>query len=210
MNQIIYVSLLALLMCCFLTPVPFAEAYGGACGNGLMWDFTDRPLTISGSGAMKDNESPWSSPNEKIKSIIIGEGVTRIGAKAFYNCRTLTRPIISDTVESIGNAAFYGCWGIPSLTMGSRVKTIGSKDIRVGGIVAMNKGGIVLHCSAVNDQIGTTQKHVGMVVGNNREEIFAAGTVVDCNYSIQDRNKNGNKGLGSYVGGSDTNTKRMT
>ncbi|MCR5347068.1 MAG: leucine-rich repeat protein [Fretibacterium sp.] len=127
MNRKLCVSLLALLVCCFMMPVPFAEADGGACGNGLTWDFTDSTLTISGSGAMKDKESPWSSHSENIKTIIIGKGVTHIGAKAFYNYHRPTRLVISDTVETIGDAAFYDCWGINSLTMGSSVKTIGNE-----------------------------------------------------------------------------------
>lgn len=51
-------------------------------------------------------ETIISSPN--IETVIIGENVTSIGARAFCNCTSLTSVTIPDSVTSIGNAAFYG------------------------------------------------------------------------------------------------------
>lgn len=108
-----------------------AAADGGNCGDGVSWDFNNNTLTISymgsGTGAMTDGATPWSSHKGEIKAIVIGEGVTHIGDSAFYSYTQPTRVIISDTVTSIGASAFYGCWGINSLTMGKKVKTIGAQ-----------------------------------------------------------------------------------
>ena len=75
----------------------------------------DGTLTISGSGNMKswayDATTDWhSSENkEKVKNVIINEGVTSIGDYAFDGCSNLTSIIIHEGVKSIGNKAFYGC-----------------------------------------------------------------------------------------------------
>ena len=78
-------------------------------------------LTISGEGEMDDWEggdyAPWAYydydimsiviPND-IKSVIISEGVTSIGASAFWGCHNLTEVTISSSVFSIGEGAFRG------------------------------------------------------------------------------------------------------
>lgn len=46
-----------------------------------------------------------------------GLPVTRIGEKAFYNCRSLTSIEIGDSVESIGENAFSGCDSLESITI---------------------------------------------------------------------------------------------
>ena len=58
----------------------------------------DGTLTISGTGDMPDyrfvydtnhgqTTAPWYSEREKIKKIVIENGVTSIGQYAFYNCK---------------------------------------------------------------------------------------------------------------------------
>ena len=120
-----------MLAFCLIMSASAAMADGGDCGNGLKWDFSNGTLTISytgsGSGAMTDNSSPWDSHSKNIRTIIIGEGVTHIGAKAFYKYHNPTRLIISDTVTTIGDGAFYACWGINSVTMGRKVQSIGDE-----------------------------------------------------------------------------------
>ena len=61
----------------------------GAQGDNLMWVFDrDSVLTISGSGAMADwvdgSLVPWYDVREDIRTVIIEEGVTTIGDRAFY------------------------------------------------------------------------------------------------------------------------------
>lgn len=61
--------------------------------------------------------------NDKIKSVVIPEGVTAIGAYAFYKCANLGFVSISDSVKSIGERAFYMDYSI--FVLGKGVETIG-------------------------------------------------------------------------------------
>ena len=41
--------------------------------------------------------------------VVIPDGVTSIGGRAFHNCKSLTSVTFSASVTSIGNEAFSGC-----------------------------------------------------------------------------------------------------
>ncbi len=56
---------------------------------------------------------------------IIPEGVTSIGAYAFYCMSGLTSATIPEGVTSIGNMAFYLCFGLTSVTIPSSLTSIG-------------------------------------------------------------------------------------
>jgi len=129
---------------------------GGTCGDNLTWVLDDNgTLTISGTGAMTDwtkksyTSTPWYDCRNSIESVIIEDGVTSIGAYAFYysfkdllksvsiphsvkiigdgafyNCTGLTNINISDGVEQIGNSAFAACNGLTSVYIPQSVTTI--------------------------------------------------------------------------------------
>ena len=88
--------------------------YGSYFGDGLMWSVTNGVLTISGEGAMPDYTSysssqPWWASKSSITQIVIEEGVTSIGAYAFYNYNKVTRVTVPTTITSMGGYAFSGC-----------------------------------------------------------------------------------------------------
>ena len=101
------------------------------CGDNLTWDLTNGVLTISGSGAMYNfpdaDEIPWWSNHESISQVVIGNGVTSIGQKAFYRCSGVTSVTIGNSVTSIGEGAFYDCWGLTSVTIPNSVTSIGKE-----------------------------------------------------------------------------------
>ena len=72
-------------------------------------------LTITGSGDMPDYASrsdvPWWNQSSYIKTLVIGDGVTRIGWYAFSDCSGLTSLTIPNSVKSIGSNAFDGSYG---------------------------------------------------------------------------------------------------
>ncbi|MBO4914372.1 MAG: leucine-rich repeat protein, partial [Oscillospiraceae bacterium] len=89
--------------------------WSGACGRDLTWTFCNGTLTISGKGAMPDydeHRAPWHDYINgwlDIKDVIVEEGVTYIGAKAFYGygIDTLDIPV---SVASIGKKVLYTPW----------------------------------------------------------------------------------------------------
>ena len=88
--------------------------------------YDDGELVISGSGAMADfnwnsefPDTPYASymyddmdmdiADMTVSSVVIENGVTRIGKNAFYAFKNLERVVIPESVTSIGYSAFYGC-----------------------------------------------------------------------------------------------------
>lgn len=56
-----------------------------------------------------------------MSEVVIPEGVTKIGEKAFYNCTTLTKITVPNSVTYIGDNAFKGCTNLVSITLPERV-----------------------------------------------------------------------------------------
>ncbi len=107
--------------------------YSGECGNTeedeVYWAFDagNGTLTISGNGAMISgvvNDIPWQGVKNKIKKVVIEEGVTDVGDYAFIDCRALQTVVLSDTVETIGGAAFDTCMNLTEINIPASVKAI--------------------------------------------------------------------------------------
>lgn len=102
-----------------------------AAGDGSVtwkYDADTTTLTISGTGAMKDyasvNVTPWNSYKAKTKTIIIGEGVTRVGNSAFASHTALTSVSLPATLESIGQKAFMSTRNLAVIDIPAKVSTI--------------------------------------------------------------------------------------
>ncbi|MBQ9880306.1 MAG: leucine-rich repeat protein, partial [Clostridia bacterium] len=101
-------------------PLLIADFHFG-CGEALTWRLDGGgTLTISGTGAMTDygvGETPWYSSRDGIHNVVITDGVTSIGDRAFYGCSGLASVTIPGSMTSIGDSAFLGCTGIESITV---------------------------------------------------------------------------------------------
>ncbi len=102
----------------------------GRCGANLTWTLNlEGTLTISGAGAMtswlSESSVPWYSNRSDIKSVVIDNGVTSIGERAFYSCTSLTSITIPDSVTTIGDAAFANCASLTSIIIPDSVTSIG-------------------------------------------------------------------------------------
>lgn len=105
-----------------ITWEPYGDVYvdTGTCGENLTWTLDDAGvLTISGVGAMEDyitaEEQPWYDYQSSITEIVIENGVTKIGAYAFYGCGWAETLTIGEGVGEIGNYAFYNCTALTEL-----------------------------------------------------------------------------------------------
>ena len=103
----------------------------GTCGDSVTWTLDSAyTLTISGSGAMADYDHddldavPWSAYRAKVRSIVIGDGVTSIGNCAFKECTRATSVTIADSVTIIENEAFAFCYSLTEITIPENVKQL--------------------------------------------------------------------------------------
>ncbi len=60
-----------------------------------------------------------------LESLTIGSGVTAIGDYAFKNCTALGTLVIPDNVVKLGKSAFYKCTGVTTLELGNGLTDIG-------------------------------------------------------------------------------------
>ena len=114
-------------------------------GENVTWEVSGTTITISGTGAMANFDSPYmgygtpapwlASYADEITSIVIEEGVTTVGDYAFEDCYLVESISIPASVTSIGKMAFYSCgytddWTTTDLTVtiasGSNLETIGN------------------------------------------------------------------------------------
>lgn len=137
------------------TPKPTAAPSGaaeGAVTDTINWSVKDGVLTISGSGAVPtygiSDDKPWKPYQKEIHTLIVEDGITAIGERAFshltalktvslpeslkildewsfYNDKALTEIVIPEGVRSIESAAFYGCSLLETVWLPSTLKTIG-------------------------------------------------------------------------------------
>lgn len=70
---------------------------------------------------------PWYPHVNRISSLTIGEGVTRIGDYAFMLCSFVTEVVIPESVTSMGDWAFYISTGLQEAYIGDGVTEIAAK-----------------------------------------------------------------------------------
>ena len=104
--------------------------------TNLTWQLDDNTgtLTISGNGNMKD-----FPPNafiiargkrDLIKKVIIEEGVTSIGSRAFEYCYSLQSVEFSKSVTEIAKEAFFYCKNLEEINLPINLITIGERAFR--------------------------------------------------------------------------------
>jgi len=78
-------------------------------------------LTISGNGMMDnytlETMAPWYAYRNSITTVNVSEGVTSVGAYAFYGLTKVTAITLPATVESVDYAAFENCSALSNLTI---------------------------------------------------------------------------------------------
>ena len=103
-----------------------SEEKNGECGvgeNKIYWTLgNDHVLKIEGQGEMQDwnieTDVPWNKYHLEIEQIEVDNGITSIGAYAFYDCVNAMKVEIPESVDKIGMCAFFNCNGLSTLTIG--------------------------------------------------------------------------------------------
>lgn len=85
---------------------------GGDLGTGLHWAFNNETKTLSftGQGEIPDynnfEDLPWYAFWEKVQTVTLGEGVTKIGKQALRELKKMTSVTLPKSVTEIGEMAF--------------------------------------------------------------------------------------------------------
>ena len=85
---------------------------GGDLSTGLHWEFNNETKTLSftGQGEIPDynnfEDRPWYAPWEKVQTVTLGEGVTKIGKQALRELKKMTSVTLPKSVTEIGEMAF--------------------------------------------------------------------------------------------------------
>lgn len=104
------------------TSVCTSAASSGTAGDKITWTLSDDSvLVVSGEGKMSDNVT-WNK--DSIKKVIISDGITYIGEKAFFQCKNLISADIANSVEDFGKLAFAESKKLQTVTFPQSMKTI--------------------------------------------------------------------------------------
>ena len=144
----------------------------GTCGEHATWslDIAKRTLTISGTGNVTDN-SGWKDGVSLIKSVVIEEGITGIGARifeggafssvslpstlaslgegVFSGCAALAEIDVPSAITSIPDSAFSGCVALSSVTLPASATSIGGKAF--SGCVKLSELSFPAACTSIGD-----------------------------------------------------------
>ncbi len=94
----------------------------GKFGENLTWSLNENGVfTIKGNGGMLFNKlynnAPWEGIKNKIKQVIVVDGVTDIGSSAFRNCENLKKVTLPDSITKIGHDAFAYCYSLEEINL---------------------------------------------------------------------------------------------
>jgi|GEM_PF-3181604 len=137
--------LLAVFMLAAFAPAVLAApaVASGSCGSYATWTlYGDGVLIIGGSGEMTDyyeeDGIPWNALRSDITSVVVSDGVTRIGSFAFAHCGALASVTIPNSVTSIGNWAFAYCGSLTDVTLPSGLTSVaGWTFFHCGGLTSV-------------------------------------------------------------------------
>ena len=102
--------------------------------RGIMWDLSnDGTLTFSGNGAIADfnkhdaesptiSDRPWQPYRQKVKKVVVKQGVTRVGHRALQGFSQLKNVTLAESVRSIGQWAFQNCEQLEEVSLPKGIK----------------------------------------------------------------------------------------
>ena len=125
--------------------------------GGVSYAISGSVLTISGTGAMADyggSAAPWYGARGRVRTIVIGNGVTYIGAGAFSGFDVMFDAAIPVSVTGIGTGAFYYCYQA-SFTYAGSTDQWGQLDLEYGALPCWRNANIQCSDGVVSMESGT-------------------------------------------------------
>ena len=119
-------------------------------------------LSIRGSGAMPNGAYSGTHPWDEytIGTLIVEEGITKIGGYAFQNMTALTDVTLPNTLTEISYYAFSNCTALPGLRVPDSVTTLGGSafsgctsitSFTIGDNVKSVGNGLFNYCTALRE-----------------------------------------------------------
>lgn len=96
----------------------------GTCGDNATWRLENGILTISGTGRINIYAYPWGFDKSLVRSIVINQGITNIGAAAFDGFSNLTSIRIPNSITTIENTAFRGCTSLANIALPNSITSM--------------------------------------------------------------------------------------
>ena len=96
---------------------------GGDLSTGPHWEFNNetKALSITGQGEIPEynnsEDQPWHAFWEKVQTVTLGEGVTKIGKRALCELRKMTSITLPKSVTEIGEEAFASSKSLTNFTV---------------------------------------------------------------------------------------------
>lgn len=128
-RRLILILAMTSLLVSLFAPFVSAAEDSGTCGGNLSWTLSEAGvLTISGTGDMKNYSelytAPWYSHKAEIRMIVVEEGVTSIGNRAFRDLEHVLSVKLPTTLKTIGKYAFVNCLKLKTLSFSNGLETI--------------------------------------------------------------------------------------
>ena len=100
---------------------------GGYYASRLLKDCTNlESVTVTHTDGNTTGIVQKMFAGKNIKTLVVSDGVPKIGGEMFENCVSLTTVSVAGSVQSIGRRAFAGCAALSNLTLNDGLETIGS------------------------------------------------------------------------------------
>ena len=141
--------ILSLILCCIMViqmlPLNvFAVETSDICGRGVSWRLDGDVLYIEGEGETYDFLNQWDTDDDpedtitlppwigkSVTKIVVGEGVTYIGNKAFYEMNNVVEVELPSTLKGIGNYAFAYMEKLEEVILPEGLTTMGESAFQV-------------------------------------------------------------------------------
>ena len=106
-----------------------------------------------------------------VTDVVVADGVTSIGHRAFDGCRSLTSITIPNSVTSIGGWAFDGCRSLTSITIPKSVTSIG--DCAFMGCQSVTN--IIIPNGVTSISVGTFEWCISLTSITNPDSVTSIG-----------------------------------